>query len=72
MKARHVTKTKMNDESSRSHMIFAMLIRAENLQTGKVPAPEYHPSAASLSTTPVGYTSMPWLPSRKQLCWALG
>jgi len=36
MKARHVTKTKMNDESSRSHMIFAMLIRAENLQTGKV------------------------------------
>jgi len=36
MKHRHVTKTKMNDESSRSHMVFAILLHVQNLQTGQV------------------------------------
>ena len=36
MKERHVTRTKMNDESSRSHLVFAIMLHVENLQTGKV------------------------------------
>jgi len=36
MKSRHVTKTKMNDESSRSHLIFCICCHVENLQSGRV------------------------------------
>ena len=33
---RHVSSTKMNAESSRSHLIFSILIESTNLQTGQV------------------------------------
>lgn len=36
MKNRHVSKTKMNDESSRSHLVFSILLHVENMQSGKV------------------------------------
>jgi len=35
-KNRHVTKTKMNDESSRSHLVFAMCLKVTNTTSGKI------------------------------------
>ena len=35
-KNRHVTKTKMNDESSRSHLVFAICLKVKNLTSGKI------------------------------------